>query len=149
MPSCGRFVTPKEYSYDSIYFFFQYSTPMTKRLNTLVFYIIQKNDYANQNHVFQEFVTRLKKSGMFFFNSMVEWYFVKNWWIHLHIFEGIRRDNENFIVLYYDFDLHQNSTYGKVHISKEEQCVVSKFNLGLLNEYQRLKYFGWQSMSLL
>ena len=65
------------------------------------------------------------------------------------IFEGIRRDNENFIVLYYDFDLHQNSTHGKVHISKEEQCVVSKFNLGLLNEYQRLMYFGWQSMSLL
>ena len=44
---------------------------MTKRLNTLV-YIIQKNDYANQNHVFQEFVTKLKKSGMFFFS--IQWW---------------------------------------------------------------------------
>ena len=43
---------------------------MTKLLNTLV-YIIQKNDYANQNHVFQEFVTRLKKSGIFF---LIQWW---------------------------------------------------------------------------
>ena len=43
---------------------------MTKHLNTLV-YITQKNDYANQNAVFQEFVTKLKKSGMFVF--LIQW----------------------------------------------------------------------------
>ena len=65
-------------------------------------YITQKNDYANQNAVFQEFVTILKKSGcQKLMNSP--------------IFEGIGRDNENFIFLYYDFDLCQNSTHGKVH----------------------------------
>jgi hypothetical protein len=37
------------------------------------------------------------------------------------IFLGIRRDNENFIVLYYDFDLSQNSTHDKVNSSKDGQ----------------------------
>ena len=40
------------------------------------------------------------------------------------IFEGIRGDNKNFIVLLYDFDLCQNSTHGKLHSSKVEQCVA-------------------------
>ena len=38
------------------------------------------------------------------------------------IFEGIRGDNENFIVLLYDFDLCQNSAHVKLHSSKAEQC---------------------------
>ena len=41
------------------------------------------------------------------------------------IFEGIRGDNENFIVLLYDFDLCQNSAHVKLHSSKAEQCVSS------------------------
>ena len=41
------------------------------------------------------------------------------------IFEGIRGDNENFIVLLYDFDLCQNSAHVKLHISKAEQCDLS------------------------
>ena len=40
------------------------------------------------------------------------------------IFEGIRGDNENFIVLLYDFDLCQNSAHVKLHSSKAEQCVM-------------------------
>ena len=40
------------------------------------------------------------------------------------IFEGIRGDNKNFIVLLYDFDLCQNSTHGKLHNSKAEQCAI-------------------------
>ena len=40
------------------------------------------------------------------------------------IFEGIRGDNENFIVLLYDFDLCQNSAHVKLHSSKAEQCEV-------------------------
>ena len=44
------------------------------------------------------------------------------------IFEGIRGDNKNFIVLLYDFDLCQNSTHGKLHSSKAEQCANSKWH---------------------
>ena len=42
------------------------------------------------------------------------------------IFEGIRGDNKNFIVLLYDFDLCQNSAHVKLHSSKAEQCVEVK-----------------------
>ena len=50
------------------------------------------------------------------------------------IFEGIRGDNENFIVLLYDFDLCQNSAHVKLHSSKAEQCepVKSSRNTRLL-----------------
>ena len=43
---------------------------MTKHLNILV-YINQKNKYANQNAVLQEFVSKLKKSGMVVF--LIRW----------------------------------------------------------------------------
>ena len=42
------------------------------------------------------------------------------------IFEGIRGDNKNFIVLLYDFDLCQNSAHVKLHSSKAEQCTEVK-----------------------
>ena len=42
------------------------------------------------------------------------------------IFEGIRGDNENFIVLLYDFDLCQNSAHVKLLSSKAEQCAYSE-----------------------
>ena len=40
------------------------------------------------------------------------------------IFEGIRGDNKNSIVLLYDFDLCQNSAHVKLHSSKAEQCAI-------------------------
>ena len=43
------------------------------------------------------------------------------------IFEGIRGDNENFIVLLYDFDLCQNSAHVKLHSSNAEQCEKVKY----------------------
>ena len=43
---------------------------MTKHLNALV-YITQKNDHANQNPIFQEFVTKVKKSGRVVF--LIRW----------------------------------------------------------------------------
>ena len=46
------------------------------------------------------------------------------------IFEGIRGDNENFIVLLYDFDLCQNSAHVKLHSSKAEQCAVDILKMG-------------------
>ena len=57
------------------------------------------------------------------------------------IFEGIRGDNENFIVLLYDFDLCQNSAHIKLHSSKAEQCTCSLYlYCNLLLYFQDLRH---------
>ena len=44
------------------------------------------------------------------------------------IFEGIRGDNKNLIVLLYDFDLCQNSAHVNLHSSKAEQCAICTYS---------------------
>ena len=54
------------------------------------------------------------------------------------IFGGIRGDNKNFIVLLYDFDLCQNSTHGKLHSSKAEQCGIGELENSFFDVTNRL-----------
>ena len=68
---------------------------------------------------------KLKKSGISVF--LIQWFNdILSKFDESNYFWRDKGDNENFIVLLYDFDLCQNSAHVKLHSSKEEQCAKVK-----------------------